>query len=162
MNSALPIQLRGAASLVSRKRRALEGYGVDKVVFFTRWGAPNTADCPLLPPITAQTTPPKQRRITDGRKIVQTARFGGEKVRIASGRSVDFFTHHRHRVCALSGRCAPSSRIPNGSTTAPQKADVHTHRETAPAPMEVVSGPLHGSVKSGYMILRLSRKRVGR
>ena len=40
MNRELPIQLRRAASLVSCKRRALEGNGVDIVVIFTRHGAP--------------------------------------------------------------------------------------------------------------------------
>ena len=40
MNSKLPTKLRGAAGLVSRKRRALEGYGVDIVRIITRGGAP--------------------------------------------------------------------------------------------------------------------------
>jgi hypothetical protein len=35
MNSKLPTKLRGAAGLVSRKRRALEGYGVDIVRIIT-------------------------------------------------------------------------------------------------------------------------------
>ena len=42
-------------------------------------GAPNTADCPLLPPITAETTP--AQRAGDGPcpRSVETAAFGSEK-----------------------------------------------------------------------------------
>lgn len=53
----------GAASLISFKKRALEGYSVDIVVFFTRCGAPNTADCPRQHASVAEITLVKEREV---------------------------------------------------------------------------------------------------
>lgn len=62
-----------------------EGYSVDIVLIFTRRGAPNTADYPLQYAIVAECTP---LHLAEDGPRVETAAFGGEKVRISSGRMI--------------------------------------------------------------------------
>lgn len=80
----------------------LEGYSVDVAVIFTRSGAPSTAVCPLLPPILRLR---QECETILAPQSVETAVFDGEKVRIASGRLVDF-TCVEVGYLALNDRCA--------------------------------------------------------
>lgn len=64
---------------------ALFGYSVDVTVIITQCGAPNTADYPLKYAIVAERTP---LHLAEDGPRVETAAFGGEKVRISSGRMI--------------------------------------------------------------------------
>jgi len=88
MNSELRTKLRGAAGLGSRKKRALEGYGVDVAVIFTRRGAPNTADYPPQYAIAAERTP---LHLVEAGPRAEERRNGSvrrRKVQIAFGRMI--------------------------------------------------------------------------
>lgn len=72
--------------------RLKEGYGVNIVIIFARCGAPNTADYPPQYAIAAERAPLCFAEETPAQKSVETATFGGGKVRIAEGPMVNFGT----------------------------------------------------------------------
>jgi len=63
---------------------------VDMFLFFTRRGAPDTADCPPQYAVAAECTPLYLANAGQRAESIETTPFGGRKVRIAQGQSMNF------------------------------------------------------------------------